>query len=205
MKKEWYKALIFWGIAFMILFAIQPIASAENLYSSVIRIHVVANSDSPRDQAVKLAVRDGIVAYAKENFSEVTSKKEAEVQIGSHLKEIEILAAEIVEKAGESLPVTAILENEVYPTREYEALALPAGEYLSLQIRIGDATGQNWWCVLFPPMCLNSAIGAEDALLDAGMEGENVRLITRDGESYRVRFKILELWQEAKTKLKGIF
>jgi len=205
MKKEWCKALILWGIAFMILFAIQPIAAAENLYSSVIRIHVVANSDSPRDQAVKLAVRDGIVSYAKENFSQLKSKKEAEAVIGSHLKEIETLAAEIVEKAGENLPVTAVLEQEIYPTRRYEALSLPAGEYLSLQVRIGDASGQNWWCVLFPPMCLNSALGAEDALIDAGMEEENAKLVTHDGERYRVRFKILELWQGAKTKFKGLF
>lgn len=205
MKKEWGKALIFWGIAFMILFAIQPIASAENLYSSVIRIHVVANSDSPRDQAVKFAVRDEILTYAKENFSNLKSKEEAAAEISSHLKEIEILAAGIVEKTGENLPVAAILENEIYPTREYDSLSLPAGEYLSLQIRIGEAEGQNWWCVLFPPMCLNSALGAEDALMHAGMEKENVKLVTLDGESYRVRFKILELWQEAKTKIKEIF
>ena len=77
--------------------------------------------------------------------------------------------------------------------------------YLSLQVKIGEARGQNWWCVLFPPLCLDSSIGKEDALLGAGMEEENVKTVTRNGTEYVLRFKILELFEEAKRKINSFF
>lgn len=205
MKKEWMQALVLWGIALLILLTVVPVAKAENLYDSVIRLHVLANSDDARDQELKLLVRDGILDYAKDVFSSISTREEAEEILPRHFGAMKAVAEDILSEAGNPMPVSVSLRSEEYPTREYDSLALPSGEYLSLQVKIGDAEGKNWWCVLFPPLCLNSAMGAEDALLNAGMEEENVKTVTRNGTEYVMRFKILELFQEAKTKIKSFF
>ncbi len=204
MKKEWQKALFFWGLALLILFAINPIAKAENLYDSVIRIHVIANSDDARDQELKLLVRDGLLEYVK-NTVPLCRRSIAESQIEARRGEMKAVAEEILRSNGSSDPVSVSLTKEAYPTREYESISLPAGQYHSLQVKIGQAEGKNWWCVLFPPLCLDSATDTENALLSVGMEEENVKTLRRDGKSYQIRFKILELWDGAKTKFKDFF
>ena len=205
MKKEVMQTLVFWGLAVLILLAVVPVAKADNLYGSVIRLHVLANSDDPHDQELKLKVRDGILDYADDVVSDISTRKEAEKILPTHFNAMKAVAEEILAKEGSPMPVSVSLMPEQYPTREYEAIALPSGEYLSLQVKIGEAEGQNWWCVLFPPLCLDSAVGAEDALLNAGMAEENVKTVTRDGTEYVLRFKILELFEGAKRKIQGFF
>ena len=120
-----------------------------------------------------------------------------------HLDNMRDLAENLLRENGSEEKVSLSLTEEYYPTREYEALSLPAGRYLSLQVKIGKAEGQNWWCVLFPPICVNSAAAAEDALLEAGMSETNVKTVARDGAPFRFRFKILEIWEEAKESLRS--
>ena len=132
MKTEWMKALIFWGIAVLVLFVTAPIAGAGNLYDSVIRLHVLANSDTAEDQAVKLAVRDGLLEYAAEHLSLSQTREEAARELERHLGEMEDVAEAIVKRTGKEEAVTVTLTEEAYPTREYEAISLPAGDYLSL-------------------------------------------------------------------------
>lgn len=170
-----------------------PLQGEEQIYDNAIRLHVIANSDSEEDQELKLLVRDRILAVIDCELDDCTSRYEAEEKI----REIEdILLAEAIEEVnrnGYGYPVRVILENEYYPTREYEGVNMPAGTYLSLRVMLGDATGQNWWCVLYPPLCLDAA-APKKTLSEAGFTPSQIRILT-EGENpkYKLKFKFLEL------------
>ena len=176
---------------------VLPIHGEEAIYDSVIRLHVLANSDSDSDQALKLKVRDAVLEKTSVLLADVKTRDEAEEILRASLEEIADVAARTVRDAGFRESVAVTLGFEEYPTRRYENLAFPAGEYLSLRVMIGEAAGQNWWCVLFPPLCLSAATEkaeAEEAFLSAGLTDEQYRIITdSDGGKYKLRFKILEL------------
>ncbi|MBP3395983.1 MAG: stage II sporulation protein R [Clostridia bacterium] len=180
--------------AFMIL----PIHGEAELYDNVIRLHVLANSDSEEDQALKLLVRDAVVEKTKTIFKNVDNRKQAEAILRQNLPVIEQTARDALRAAGAENTLTVELGQESYPTREYERLAFPAGEYLSLRVMIGEAEGKNWWCVLFPPLCRSAATSREEAemaFLAAGLTGEQYRIITDSDENtkYKLRFKLLEV------------
>ena len=179
--------------AFMIL----PIHGEAGIYDNVIRLHVLAASDSERDQALKLTVRDAVLQKTQTLLQNVSDRAEAERILRAALPEIETVAAAALADAGAPNSVSVTLGEESYPTREYEQLAFPAGEYLSLRVLIGAAEGQNWWCVLFPPLCLTTATARQESetlCLSAGLTGEQYRLIADTGETkYKLRFKILEV------------
>jgi stage II sporulation protein R len=174
---------------------ILPVHAATGVYDSVIRLHVLANSDSEEDQALKLQVRDAVLAYTGELMRGVSSKEKAEEILGQNLEQIRAVAAQVLGEQGASSAVEVTLTKEEYPRRAYEQAALPAGEYLSLRVMIGEAEGQNWWCVLFPQMCLSaSAVERETSCLAAGLSEGQYRFITgSDGTGYRVRFKLVEM------------
>lgn len=182
--------------AFMIL----PIHGEAGIYDSVIRLHVLADSDSEEDQALKLAVRDAVLEKTRTLLKDVNDREEAERILRTALPEIETTAREALVSAGAPNTVTVTLGEECYPTREYEQLAFPAGEYLSLRVMIGEAKGKNWWCVLFPPLCLSAASDtseSETVCLSAGLTGEQYRMIADTDETkYKLRFKILEVAEE---------
>lgn len=204
MKKEAVFTCILWGLALLLLFAVSPAANAENLYDSVIRIHVLANSDSPEDQETKLFVRDRLLAYAQKHLT-AKSLREAKEEVTAKIPEMEREAETCLREQGVEMPVSITLTEEYYPTRVYDTLSLPAGRYLSLRVLIGKAEGQNWWCILFPPLCLSSSAKAEDALAEVGMEEENVKTVVQDGTRYELRFRILELLEETKEKIRRLF
>ncbi len=204
MKKNKLFALIFFSLSLLTLLLFLPLNKADNLYSSVIRIHVLANSDEESDQEKKLLVRDRILNFAKENLSENTTREEAEKEIENLLPQIISLAEDTLKNAGSKDKVSATLSHEYYPTRQYEDFSLPAGKYLSLRVMIGEAKGQNWWCVLFPPICINSAVETEDALAKAGMEEKNISTVTGK-KRYIYRFKLLEFWQKSKKEFQELF
>ena len=205
MKPYQLISLILSGTAMLFLLLLLPMQSGENLYDSVIRIHVLANSDSKEDQERKLAVRDAILKYTRNKLSLGENREDAKAVLEKNLDQLEQVAKKTLEENGSLHEVKIVLEEEYYPTREYETLSLPAGTYLSLQVQIGDAQGKNWWCVLFPPLCLSSSVEAEDALAGAGMTEENVATITEDKPVYRIRFKLLEFLQETKKSVKELF
>lgn len=205
MKPYQLISLILSGAAMLFLLLLLPMQSGENLYDSVIRIHVLANSDSKEDQERKLAVRDAILKYTRNSLSLGENREDAKAVLEENLDQLEQVAKKTLEENGSLHEVKIILGEEYYPTREYETLSLPAGTYLSLQVQIGDAQGKNWWCVLFPPLCLSSSVEAEDALAGAGMTEENVATVTEDKPVYRIRFKLLEFLQETKKSVKELF
>ena len=176
-------------------FLVLPVYAATGVYDSVIRLHVLANSDSEEDQALKLKVRDTVLAQTQELLQGVSSKEEAEEVLNQNLDRIKSIAVQTLIDEGAPNTVTVSLTQEEYPRRSYEQAALPAGEYLSLRVMIGEAEGQNWWCVLFPQMCLSaSAAERETSCLAAGLSEGQYRFITgSDGTGYRVRFKLVEM------------
>lgn len=174
---------------------VLPIHGEEKIYGSVVRLHVLANSDLEEDQALKLKVRDAILADTEGLLEGATSREEAAERLCAAIPAIEATASECLLANGCDAPVTVTLGEEDYPRRVYEDVALPAGEYLSLRVCIGEATGKNWWCVLFPPMCLSAASEQrESACLAAGLTEGQYRMITdTEGAQYKLRFKVVEV------------
>lgn len=157
----------------------------------MVRLHVVANSDSQEDQAVKLRVRDAVLAKAAPWLEGAATREEAAEILAGRLDE---LAQAGAEAAGEGVAVTASLEeNAWFPTKEYTDFALPAGKYTALRVTLGEGEGRNWWCVVFPPLCLGSV--TETVAERAGNFSEDqVSLITGESGGYVVKFRAMELW-----------
>ncbi len=190
------------GLLFVgLMLAVFPVSGEEALYGEVIRLHVLAESDSEEDQALKLAVRDAVLEEYGPRLSEAGSVNEAGERVERLIEEIRQTAQTVVNQHGKTYTVSVEYGKEHYPEREYENYRFPAGEYLSLRIRIGSGEGKNWWCVLFPPLCLDMATESpEDDALAVGLTPEEYRLIRGDSTGgYRIRFKILEMLDEAFT------
>jgi len=181
---------------------ILPIHGENKIYDSVVRLHVLANSDSDNDQALKLKVRDAILAYVSPRVIDSTSRSEAIEILQGELESIKSIAAQTVAENGYSYSVDVTLTLEDYPTRNYESMSFPSGEYVSLRVLIGEAEGQNWWCVLFPPLCLSAASEKtqnEDAFIAVGLNSDQYKIITEtDQAKYYLRFKLLEAIEELK-------
>lgn len=192
-----YFGFLMAAVLLIAAFTILPVHGEAEIYDNVIRLHVLANSDSERDQSLKLKVRDAVLEKTKDLLDGVGDKERAECILKNAIPEIEQTARETLALEGATNAVAVTLSHEEYPTREYEKLAFPAGEYLSLRVMIGEAEGQNWWCVLFPPLCLSAATSyreSEAVCLSAGLTGEQYRLIAdTDSTKYKLRFKILEV------------
>ena len=166
----------------------------QELADSVIRFHVIANSDSEGDQALKLAVRDRVLKEAEELYPEGAALAEAQASLEGGLGILAAAGREVVEEQGYDYPVSASLEECWFPTREYEGFALPAGNYTALRIVIGEGKGRNWWCVAFPPLCLGAASETVNQALEAGYftPGQGA-LVTGSGEGFDQKFPPLYL------------
>ena len=193
--KRWELALLL-GVAVAALAGGALGAEQSALADKVIRLHVIANSVDPADQAHKLQVRDRFLSEAGLLFDQGLPREEAEAAITARLGDLAAAGAETVGEAGYDYPVTASLEEDVwFPTKEYEDFALPAGEYTALRIVIGEGGGQNWWCVVFPPLCLGSVTETTaETAASAGFSEDEISLITGENEGYVVKFKAMELW-----------
>ena len=189
-------------LAIALVAGLFPVYGEEEIYDTVVRLHVLANSDSEDDQALKLKVRDRIIELVSPAVEGCSSQSEAIAAIGGIMSDLEISAAEVVKSEGYDYPVSIIIGEEYYPTKTYETCAFPEGEYVSLRVCIGEAEGQNWWCCLFPPLCLSAATeesdaSNEDAFISVGLTGEQYKIITEsDQPKYKIRFKILETVQK---------
>lgn len=175
--------------------------SQSELAGKVIRLHVLANSDSEEDQALKLKVRDAVLAEASEALKGTKNQQDARQNLTALLPELEKTAQSAVAANGYDYPVRAELAETSFPTKEYDGFSLPAGEYLALRILIGEAAGKNWWCVVFPPLCTTAASDFPTVALDAGLTDQEVALITEADAGYVLKFKSVELWQALKNKL----
>lgn len=173
----------------------------SELADRVVRLHVLANSDTEADQALKLEVRDAVLARTAEALQGAADRQEAQTRLEGLLPDVEAAARAVITDRGYDYGVRVELAETAFPTKEYDGFALPAGEYLALRVLIGAAEGQNWWCVVFPPLCATAASDVPAAALGAGLSEEQVSLITEPDEGYVLKFKSVELWQALKAKL----
>ena len=201
--RRWELALLL-GISAALLLGLWLEREHSDLADSVLRLHVLANSDSQEDQALKLKVRDRVLEKAQTFLTGECSAQEAAQDLEEHLYELASAGAEVVAEEGYDYPVSASLEETWFPTKEYEDFSLPAGQYQALRVVIGEGDGQNWWCVVFPPLCLGSVSEtAAETALEAGLNEEQVSLMTGESEGYVVKFKALELWDGIKNFFSG--
>lgn len=173
-----------------------PSEEDMEIYENTVRLHVIANSDSEHDQSVKLLVRDSVLGELNALLENAQTQEEALKIIEGNLDRLRAVCNETLEALGEEANAELYLKQEKYPTRHYENISLPAGVYRSLQIRIGDADGKNWWCVLFPTLC-TSAAKTEEALIRTGFTSDQIGVLTGgDRPKYKLKFKILEFFGE---------
>ena len=166
----------------------------NNISAELVRLHVIAVSDEENEQQLKLRVRDAVLEYLSPVLAAAESPQQARAIIKDNLLPI----AEAAAAASEGRQVSVSLGRESYPSRIYEGFTLPAGSYESLRIVLGEGQGKNWWCIAFPPLCLNAA---QCEQMQAVMNSEDYALITRQ-EGYELRFKIVELWGQLTNMLK---
>ena len=180
-----------------VIFSVFPANGEETIYSDMIRLHVIADSDDKEEQELKLKVRDAVLKKVTEITYGITDSKEALMVVKENLDEITSVGEDEVRKNGYKHKVVAEIGKEEYPEREYDGFRLPAGEYFSLRVRIGDAEGKNWWCVLFPPLCTTMAEERSEVFVATGFTGEQYRTVTETGNTkYKIKFKILEVLEE---------
>lgn len=173
------------------------------LNRELIRLHVVANSDSGQDQAVKLRVRDAVLESIRSDLAQVGNVEEAKAYLRENLPKIEAVANRTLEMAGVDARAVASLQKESFDIRNYDTFSLPAGIYESLRIVIGEGAGKNWWCVAFPELCL-SAVSEDfcETAQTAGMSRELTESLTQ-GEDYSIRFFLLDALGRVQEKMES--
>lgn len=185
-----------------LIFAYCAISDARAVSDGVLRLHILADSDSDEEQSLKLLLRDEILSRYSKELSQLTSVDEAIAYFESRLGELDAFCERVLCEAGSSHGVSVSLCREYYPTRAYDGFDLPAGEYTSLRVNIGSGAGQNWFCMVYPPLCVSSS-EADEAFVAAGFSESQVRLLTENEEGYTLRFKVVEVVSECLEKLKG--
>lgn len=186
-------------VACLVCTALWAEATQVRLASQVIRLHVLANSDREEDQALKLEVRDRVLETTSALLAGETEPQAAAVLLNQHLDDIAQTAAQEISAQGHDDQVEVRLEQTWFPTRQYQGISLPAGNYLALRVLIGAAEGHNWWCVVFPNLCLPAV--SERALEASTLTPGQISLLQEEETSYVFRFKALELWQSLKHRL----
>ena len=189
------------GLAAALAWGAWSLGTQRQLADRVVRLHVLANSDSQADQALKLKVRDRILEVAEPLLEDSSDREEAEIALTAALPQLEQAAEAEIAAAGYDYSVTARLEETEFPTREYDGFALPAGEYLALRVVIGAGEGQNWWCVVFPPLCAAASADVPAVAVAAGLSEDQVSLITEEDQGYQLKFKAVEWWNALRQKL----
>ena len=185
--KIWEVSLLL-ALCFSLCLGTWAQAKQSSLSSSLVRLHVIAVSDDEYEQSLKLRVRDGVLSYISPKLRNVESAQQAQEIIKNELDGIKAAA----ESSAEGRSVEVTLSQEYYPTRNYEKFSLPAGKYQSLRVILGEGEGHNWWCVVFPPLCI-SAAEQEQAVESMS---EDMRGIVTEEDGYEYKFRILELWGE---------
>ena len=185
--KNWETAALL-ALCVTLLLGVWAQGRQAAISGKLLRLHVIAVSDAPEEQALKLRVRDAVLDYLSPRLMEAADREEARALLAVDLDGVRAAA----ETAAEGRSVQVSLGRERYPLRQYEGFTLPAGEYESLRVVLGEGKGHNWWCIVFPPLCLSAAEGEK---LQSVMSREDYGIITEE-EGYVLRFRLVELWGE---------
>ena len=178
-------------------------AVSRDISNSVFRLHVIANSNSKEDQDLKYALRDELIKYMNSISENVSSKEEAIKLANENKDEFYAIAKKVISDNGFNYDVNIEIGNFSFPTKTYGDISLPAGFYDALKVEIGNATGQNWWCVMFPSLCfvdVSEGIVPEESKedLQLSMQEEDYNLIASNETQYKLKFKLVELFENAK-------
>ncbi len=172
----------------------------DEIRNKVLRMHVIANSDEDYDQDLKLKVRDAVLEEGKELFDGSLTAKDAQEKIVPNIEQLEKVALKTIRDEGYDYDVEIYVAKEYFKTRVYEnSVTLPAGEYTAVKVVIGEGKGKNWWCVMFPPMCLPAAKG--DARIDDVLNSDEMNIVN-NGKRYSIKFKLLEFCEDLFKKIK---
>lgn len=189
------------GLIIAVLLSITSFgASCKHIRNAVLRMHVIANSDSAEDQAVKLKVRDAVLAAGKDVFDGSVTAADAETVLDSEKQVLQTAAETVLRENGFDYGVRVEIGKDFFNTRTYDGkVTLPAGEYEAVRVILGEGNGQNWWCVMFPPLCLPAA--EADAEIGDVLP-KNEAEITERNPRYEARFKIIEIFEKLSEKTK---
>ncbi len=196
MKKKLYAFVPLFTVFAIIISVISPcIKMSEDISNKVFRLHILANSDEEYDQKLKLEVKQEILNISKEIFKNCKNAEDAKKAANESIKEFEAAALNVIKSMGYDYSVKAYTTKEYFNTRKYDGFTLPAGIYNSLKLEIGQGKGKNWWCVMFPSVCISGCTSDfEEVLSD-----DEIRMIEEN--KYIVRFKIIEIYEKFKNKL----
>ena len=194
--KPWEKAVALGLIAAVVISCISFSAECENLREDVLRLHILANSDSEEDQRLKLKVRDEILEISGDIFDNCHSVDDAITAAKQKMPQIIKTAQQAVTNAGYDYTVTATLAKSYFNTRHYDGYTLPAGVYNAVRVVIGSGGGHNWWCVMYPSLCLPAACDNYDSALD-----DIERDIVENYPKYEIKFKSVEIFEWLKNAL----
>ena len=184
-----------------VIYSVIPFqAQCENISNDVFRLHVLANSDSEYDQSIKLKVRDRVLEYTENMFKNAASKEQAESLTTENLSEIEKAANDELKRLGCNYTAKAEIKNMYFTTREYSAYTLPSGMYDALRITLGKGEGHNWWCVMYPSICLSSAVEQDEKAKQALSDNEYDVV---KNEKYEYKFKVVELFERLSSLFNG--
>ena len=189
------------GLIAAIIFSVVGFgAECGKIRSNVVRLHVLAESDSEADQRVKLLVRDALLESGSELFSGTADVSSAEEILSREKDGLVRTAEKVLRENGFDYKVEIYLVREYFETREYESFTMPAGEYLALKVVLGKGEGHNWWCVMFPPLCLPAACAETEA---ETVLGETGLKIIRSNPKYEIRFRIVEIYEQIKNAVRS--
>lgn len=178
-------------------------AISNNLYNSIFRLHVIANSDSEEDQNLKYIVRDNLINYMNDNCNKLSSKDEVIQYAKDNIDKLKQIAENTIKENGFNYPVQVEIGNLEFPTKNYGDISFPAGFYDALRVKIGEGSGKNWWCVMFPPLCfVDTTTGilpdSSKEELKENLSNENYMIVSEsDASSIAFKFKIVELFEKA--------
>lgn len=179
----------------IVLTASEGFAAAAAVQNECLRLHVLANSDSDADQAVKLIVRDALLEKTGDAFSLCASADEAADYVITNKESLEALAENVLSENGFDYKAQIYVETEYFSTRQYDDVTLPAGSYNAVRVILGEGEGHNWWCVMFPPLCLPAVTKNTDDSVYS-VFGENGGDLVTGKSGYKIKFRIVEIVEE---------
>lgn len=175
------------------------IKTSENISNQIFRLHILANSDSTEDQQLKLKVRDNILVNSEELFKNCKTLEEIINVSTQNINYFQKIAENTIKENGYTYPVKVYVDKEYFNTRHYDKITLPSGIYNALKIEIGAAKGHNWWCVMFPAICLPAV---SDDEINKILSDDEIELINSN-DKYEIRFKIVEIYEKIKSNIKS--
>lgn len=216
MKRTFFRSKLRTTLLLMFLLFVYVLIAASSytkavctdIANNVFRLHVIANSDSEEDQNLKYIVRDSILSYVNGILENINNKEDVALTINNHIDEIKNIAQQAVYNEGFTYDVEIEVGNFKFPTKTYGNISFPPGLYDALRVKIGNASGKNWWCVMFPPLCfvdVSSGIVPEDSkeLMESNLSSEDYALVSSSKNTTKIKFKVVEVLQNL--TINGIF